>query len=77
MRIVSQAIRSGNDHRYQRGLQEARRGLERAIAAQLAANVSFAERERAVLAAANEACRLLLRIDAEHDGGRAAGSRAD
>ena len=60
MRIVSQAITSGNDQGYERGLQEARRGLERAIAAQLAVDVPFAEREHAVLAAANEVCRRLL-----------------
>ena len=60
MRIVSQAIPSGNTKGYERGLQEAQRGLERAIAAQLAANVSFAEREQGVLAAANEVYRRLL-----------------
>lgn len=60
MRIVSQAIPSGNDKRYERGLQEAQQGLARAIAAALAADVSFAEREHALLAAANEVCRRLL-----------------
>lgn len=63
MRIVSQAIPSGNNTGYERGLQEAQRGLERAIAAQLAADVSFAEREQAVLAAANEMCRRLLKAE--------------
>jgi hypothetical protein len=60
MRIVSQAIPSGNDQGYERGLQEARRGLARAIAAQCAVDVPFAEREQAVLTAANELCRRLL-----------------
>jgi hypothetical protein len=60
MRIVSQAIPSGNNKGYERGLQEAQRGLDRGIAAQLAANVSFAEREQGVLAAATEVCRRLL-----------------
>lgn len=63
MRIVSQAIRSGNNNGYERGLQEAQRGLERAIAAQLAADASFAEREQAVLSAANEMCRRLLEAE--------------
>jgi len=58
--IVPQAIPSGNDQGYERGLQEARRGLARAIAAQLAVDVPFAEREHAVLTAANEVCRRLL-----------------
>ena len=60
MRIVSQAVPSGNDTPYERGLQEAQRGLARAVAAQLAAAVPFAEREHAMLAAANEVCRRLL-----------------
>ena len=70
MRIVSQAIPSGNNKGYERGLQEAQQGLERAIAAQLAADVSFAEREEAVLAAANEMCRRLLEaaLQATADG---------
>ena len=70
MRIVSQAIPSGNNQGYEPGLEEAQRGLERAIAAQLAADVSFAEREQAVLAAANELCRRLLEatLQATADG---------
>ena len=65
MRIVARARRSDNDEsdndeRYQRAVARAQRGLAEAIAAQLPADASFADQERAVLAAANEACRLLL-----------------
>jgi hypothetical protein len=59
-RIVSQTISPGNDDRYQHGLTEARRGLEYAVAARLGPDASFADHERAVLAAANEVCRGLL-----------------
>ena len=60
MRIVSQAIPSGNAPGYERGLQDAGRGLARAVAARLAVDAPFAEREQAVLQAANEVCRRLL-----------------
>lgn len=60
MRIVSQAIPSDNGPGYERGLQDAGRGLAHAIAAQLAVDAPFAEREEAVLKAANEVCRRLL-----------------
>ena len=60
MRIVSQAIRSDNGEQYQRGLARARRGLEEALAGRLPAEASFADRERAVLTAANDVCRLML-----------------
>ena len=63
MRIVSQAIRSANGEAYQRGVAQARRGLEAAMAAQLPADASFADRERAVLAAANEVCRRILEAE--------------
>ena len=59
-RIVSRAIPSDNGETSQRGLAQARRGLEQAVAARLPADASFADRERAVLAAANEVCRLTL-----------------
>jgi hypothetical protein len=59
-RIVSQASPTGNDERYQRGLTKARRGLEQAVAARLGPEASFADHERAVLASANEVCRVVL-----------------
>jgi hypothetical protein len=60
MRIVSQPIAADNDEALQRGLAEAQRGLARAVTARLPADASFADRERAVLAAANEVCRRTL-----------------
>lgn len=60
LRIVSQAIPSDNGEVYGRALAEARRALERAVAAQLPAGASFGDREGALLAAANDACRLAL-----------------
>ena len=60
MGIVSQPISSDNGEAYQRGLAEARRGLARAVAARVPGDGTFADRERAVLAAANEVCRLML-----------------
>ena len=59
-RIVSQAIDADNQQAYQQGVARARRGLEAAIAARLPADAPFADREVAVLAAANAVCRLLL-----------------
>ena len=60
LRIVSQAIPPRNGERYQRAVAAARAALEQAIAVSVPADASFAERERAVLAAANDACRLAL-----------------
>lgn len=60
LRIVSQAIPPDNGKTYRRALAEARAALERVVAVTVPADASFAERERAVLAAANEACRLAL-----------------
>ena len=77
MRIVSQAIRSDNGEAYQRAVAQARRGLEAAIAAQLPADASFADRERAVLAAANEVCRLTLEATLQATAEAHAGSGAD
>jgi len=59
-RIVSQAIAPDNGEPYRRAVAEARTALERAIALRVPVNASFADRERAVLAAANDACRLAL-----------------
>lgn len=61
LRIVSQAIPPDNrEATYQRFVTEARAALEQAVAATVSADASFAERERAILVAANEACRLAL-----------------
>lgn len=60
LRIVSQAIPPDNGETYRRAVAEARAALERAIAVTVPADASFADRERAVLAAANDACRLAL-----------------
>ncbi len=57
LRIVSQAIPPDNGKTYRRALVKARAALERVVAVTVPADASFAERERAVLAAANEACR--------------------
>ena len=60
LRIVSPAIPPSNGERYQRAVAAARAALEQAIAVSVPADASFAERERAILAAANDACRLAL-----------------
>lgn len=60
LRIVSQAIPPDNGEAYRRALAEARLALDRVVATQLPAGASFADRERALLAAANDACRLAL-----------------
>ena len=58
--IVPQAIAPDNGEAYRRAVATARLALERAVTLTVAADASFADRERAVLAAANEACRRLL-----------------
>ena len=58
--IVSQAIAPDNGAAYRRAVAAARIALERVVTHTVAADASFADRERAVLAAANEACRLML-----------------
>lgn len=60
LRIVSQAIPSDNGEPYRRAVAAARAALERAVTVTASAAASFADRERALLAAANEACRLAL-----------------
>jgi hypothetical protein len=61
LRIVSQAIPPDNrETTYRRLVAEARAALEQAVAATLSADASFAERARAILTAANDACRLAL-----------------
>jgi len=50
MRILPQPITVGNDVHEEAGLAEACRGVDRAVAARLAPDASFADREQAVLA---------------------------
>ena len=61
LRIVSQVILPDNrEAAYQRFVTEPRAALEQAVAATVSADASFAERGRAILIVANEACRLAL-----------------
>jgi hypothetical protein len=58
--IVPQAPRPDNGKAYTRAVEEARSALRRAVSARVAADAAFGDREVALLAAANEACRLEL-----------------
>jgi hypothetical protein len=58
--IVPQAIAPDNGEEYRRAVAAARVALEQAVTLSVRANASFADRERAVLAAANEVCRVTL-----------------
>lgn len=60
LRIVPQASAHDNEVAYTKAVQQARAALRRAVDGQLAADASFGDREVALLAAANEACRLEL-----------------
>ena len=60
LRIVSPGDPAEQRGRYQRAVAAARAALEQAIAVSVPADASFAERERAILAAANDACRRAL-----------------
>ena len=61
LRIVSQAIPPDNrEATYQCFVKERRAALEQAVAAPVSADASLAERGRAILIVANEACRLAL-----------------
>ena len=58
--IVRRRFAPDNGEASRRTVAAARIALERAMTFAVAADASFADRERAVLAAANEACRLML-----------------
>lgn len=58
--IVSQAIAVDNEAVYARAVAAARVALDEAVMGAVGPAASFADRERAALAAANAACRLLL-----------------
>ena len=60
LRIVPQAQIPDNEQAYARAIEEAQQALRRAVAARVSPEASFGEREVALLAAANEACRLDL-----------------
>jgi hypothetical protein len=65
LRIVPQAEIPDNEQTYERAIKEARQALHRAVAARVVRNASFKDHEAALLAAANEACRLELEITLE------------
>jgi hypothetical protein len=58
--IVPQAITPDNEEAYSQAVAAARVALARAVTLAVGAHASFADRERAVLTAANEACRETL-----------------
>lgn len=58
--IVPQATTLDNGNAYTCAVTEARAALRRAVSARVAAGAAFGDREVALLAAANEACRLEL-----------------
>jgi hypothetical protein len=60
LRIVPQAIPADNEDAYRRAIEEVRRALGRAVAAHGSAGDSFGDQEAALLAAANDACRVAL-----------------
>jgi hypothetical protein len=60
LRIVPQAPIPDNEKVYQRGIEEAQLALRRAIAARVPPDASFGDQEVALLAAANDVCRLEL-----------------
>jgi hypothetical protein len=60
VRIVPQAISSDNKEPDRRAVAEACAALERAVAVMVPTDASFADREGAVLAVANDVCRLAL-----------------
>ena len=60
LRIVPQVIPPDNEEAYQRAVEAVQRALRRAVAVHVPAGASFSDQEGAVLAAANDACRLEL-----------------
>lgn len=68
MHIVPKAPTPGNEKVYAHAVAEAGRALRRAVAAQVAVGASFGDWEVALLAAANEACRLELETTLQATG---------
>jgi len=60
LRIVPQVIPPDNEEGYRRAVEEVQRALRRAVAVHGPAGASFSVQEKALLAAANDACRLAL-----------------
>jgi len=60
LRIVQQATIPDNEKVYGRAIEEAQLALRRAVAARMPRDASFGDREVALLAAANDVCRLEL-----------------
>jgi hypothetical protein len=60
LRIVQQATIPDNEKLYQRAIEEAQLALRRAVAARVPRDGSFGDQEVALLAAANDVCRLEL-----------------
>jgi hypothetical protein len=58
--IVPQAISPDNNETYHRAVRVARRALAQAVTGLVGPDAAFADQERAVLIAANDACRALL-----------------
>ena len=66
LRIVSQVIPPDNEQTYRRAVEEVQLALGRAVAVHGSAGASFGEQEAALLAAANDACRLALEAALQH-----------
>ena len=64
--IVPQVIPPDNEQAYRRAVDEVRLALGRAVAVHGSAGASFGEQEAALLAAANDACRLALEAALQH-----------
>ena len=60
LRIVPQVIPADNEETYRRAVEEVQVALRRAVAVHVTAGAPFRDQEVAVLAAANDACRLEL-----------------
>ena len=58
--IVQQVTIPNNEKVYRRAIEEAQMALRRAVAARVGRDVSFGDREIALLAAANDSCRVEL-----------------
>ena len=60
LRIVPQVIPTDNEEAYRRAVEDVHLALRRAVAVHVTAGASFGDQETALLATANEACRLAL-----------------
>ena len=62
MHSMLKLVANDNVDEYEVAVQETQRALRRAVDAKLTPGASFGEREVAILAAANEACRRDFRV---------------